>query len=657
MNNFFQKKPLYIGLSEFFIVSTLILFFCSDRIAGTISILSQKPEWLDQWFFCHRLENQITRILGLNPGGIWEGGLFYPFHKLSILFDEPTWGISLLVTPLWLFTKNIFLIFRLSGIVALFLSWILTYYLVKSLGSNKICAFYASAMFCLSSISLSLIMLHIAFWAFFLLPLLGLITLKIFSTSRIYWGILGGILFGYLAWCSMHLFLMGGLFLFLFILWKLGFDNHSNKTLLSLLTAFIISGIIAGAVLVPMCITYQRFDSGRGYQAPFLYASNWVSLIYRNWPDIPFNPITKTHIWEYFKTNAKGEINLGISILLFVAAMSIFIIRLKESVPMHKVNKFSKYALGAAIIIAILFALLNIHFIAVASMKWERVLPRLATGITYLYYILAGAVIYILRNRIKVAIKHLDFFLLFCALLSGLLAFGPYYLTANKSVIAAPTAFLQYHILGFSGIQATARWGLLLSFMLSIGVALFLSRYSISRRFRTFTLIFMLISLFEVMPGFLMPDFRDLSIYRWTPRETDIFLKNLPGKGAVLELESFPVKIEQHINSDNSLGYVLFSRLYHKRPLVTGYASFIPHAMKHIFCCQDAKLSLKTIEMLRKFGAKYWVFHIDGWPKEEVRLLKDSVGALKQIVELDGGKTLIYEDPDPKPSVGYADII
>jgi hypothetical protein len=657
MKDFFQKKALYIGLSEFFIVSVLILFFCSDRIAGTISILSQKPEWLDQWFFCHRLENQITRILGLNPGGIWEGGLFYPFHKINILFDEPTWGISLLVTPLWLFTKNIFLVFRLGGIAALFLAWLSTYYFIKSLGGNKICAFYASATFCLSAISLLLIMLHIAFWAFFLLPLLGVITLKIFSTSRICWGILWGILFGYLAWCSMHLFLMGGLFLFLFILWNLVFNNHSSKTLLSLLAAFIIAGIISGAVLGPMCFTYQRFDFGRGYQAPFLYASNWANLIYRSWPDIPFNPITKTRLWEYLKINAKGEIQFGMPILIFVAALGIVVTRLKEPLPLHKVNKFSKYALSAAIIISILFMFLNIRSLAAASMRWEDVLPRFATGTTYLYYILAGVVIYILRNRIRAAIKHFDFFLILCSLLFGLLAFGPYYLTANKSVIAAPTAFLQYYVLGFSGIQATARWGLLLSFLLSIGVALFLSRYAISRRFRIFAIIFMLASLFEVMPGFLMPDFRDLSIYKWMPRETDIFLKNLPGKGAVLELESFPVKIEQHLASDNSLGCVLFSRLYHKKPLVTGYASFTPHAMKHIFCCKDAKLSLQTIEMLRKFGAKYWVFHINGWPKEEIQLLKDSVGALKQIAELDSGKTLIYEDPDPKPSVGYSDII
>ena len=653
-----QKKTIYARLVEFFIVSTLALVFLSEIFTVLISSLYAKPIWLDHWFFCYRLENQITRILGLNPGGIWEGGFLYPFHKVSILFDEPTWGVSLLITPIWMLTRNIFPIFLLGGASALFLSWIFTYYFVRSLGGTRICSFYASAMFCLSGISITLTTFHIAFWPFFLIPLLGIVTLKIFSTSRLYWGILWSVLFGYLAWSSAHIFVMGGVFLFLFILWNLLFNNHSKKTLVTLLVAFIISGIIASVVLGAMYWTQIRFGFFRGYNQPFWYASNWPNLIYKSWPDVPFNPIAKTHFWEYLKTNAKGEGKIGMSILLLIGALIIFVKTLKESISSHKVNKFTKYTFGITIIVSILLAFLNMHSLAVKSMRYEGVLPVLAPGATYLYYITTGIIIYVLRHRIRSAMRHLDFFLLLGAFLFGLLCFGPYYVTGNKSVIASPVAFLIYHVPGFSGIQAMTRWGILLSFTLSIAVSVFLSKHAVSRRLKIYAVIFMLISLLEVSPGFRAPELKKLTSYKWTPRETDIFLKNIPDNGAVLEMESYPVEREQRLTSNNSLGYVLFSRLYHKKPLVTGYSSYTPHVTnKYIFYSKDEELSYGIIDTLRKFGAKYWVFHIDDWSAEEIRLLKASIGKLKQIAELDSGKTLIYEDPDPRASVGYYDVI
>jgi len=652
-----KKKAIYFRLSEFFIISGLTLFLLSDIISFSISSLPLKLEWLDNWFFCYRLENQITRILGLNPGGIWDGGFLYPFNKISILFDEPTWGISLLVTPVWALTRNIFSIYRLGGAAALFLSWIFTYYFIKGLGGNKASAFYGSAMFCLSGVSVALMPFHIAFWPFFLIPLLGIITLKIFSTSRLYWGALWGIVFGYLAWSSAHLFVMGGLFLFLFILWNLIFNNRSKKALPALLIGFIISGIAAAVVLGAMYLTQLRFGFYRGYYQPYLYASNWANLIYRAWPDAPFNIITKTPLWEYLKTNAKGELNIGISILLLIAALIIFIKRLKQPAISQKDSRRSRLILISATIISILSASLNIYSLAVKSMKCEGVSPVFALFDTYLYYIVAGVVIYALRRRILSAMKHLDFFLLLTAVLFGILSFGPYYLTGNKSVIASPAAFLIYHVPGFSGIQATARWGLLLSFTLSIAVAVFLSKHASSRRLKICMAIFMLASFLEVSAGFRMLELKNLSSYMWSPREIDIFLKNIPGNGAVLEMESYPVDREQRVSSDNSLGYALFSRLYHKKPVVTGYSSYTPHVInKYIFYPEDKTLSLEIINTLRKFGARYWVFHIDGWPEEGRMLFKDTIGRLRQIGRLDNGETLVYEDPYPEIAVTCYDI-
>jgi hypothetical protein len=573
------------------------------------------------------------------------------------LFDEPSWGISLLIAPIWIITKNIFPIFYLGGIFALFLSWIFMYYFLKMLGGSKILAFCAGATFCLSGISLILISQQYSFWPFFLIPLLGILTLKIFSTSRLYWGVLWGVLFGYLAWSSAHLFVMGGVFLCLFALWNLLFNNHSKKTLLVLLAAFILSGIIAAGVYGPIYFIQKRFGFCRGYYQPWQYSSNWANLIYRRWPDPPFNPITKTHLWEYLKTHAKGEVNIGMSILLLFGALVIFIVRLKESISLRTVYRYTKYTLGIAIIISLAFAFLNMHSLTARCMQLKIPLPILAIGLTYLYYATAGIIIYVLRNRIRSAIKHLDFFLLLIALLFGFLAFGPYYLTKNELVVTSPIAFLQYHVLGFSGIHATARWGLLFSFTLSMAIALFLSKCAKSRRQQVCAGIFMLIAILEVSPGFRIPNFKNISVYKWAPRETDIFLKSLPDNGAVLEMTSYPVEVEQQLSSDNSLGYAIFSRLYHKKPLVIGYASYQPHVSnRYLFLTKDKTLSLGTISTLRKFGAKYWVFHIDGWTTEKLRELNNVSAKLKKITELDNGKTLIYEDPNPKVSLGYYDV-
>jgi hypothetical protein len=645
---------------EFFAVLTLSLAFLSKMLFYLIGAMKLRPQWLDLWYQCYMLRYQLTRVLGLNPGGIWEGGFYYPFNKVSLLFDESSWGISVLIAPIWLLTKNIFIIFMLGSIPALFLSWIFTYYFVKNLGATKLCAFFAAATFCLSGVSLLLTSQQYCFWAFFLIPLLGLITLKIFSTSKLYWGVFWGIAFGYLAWCSAHLFFMGGVFLSLLILWNLLFNNRSKNTLVTLLTAFIIAGVISGFVIIPMYLVYKKFQFSRGFYQFHDYASNWINLFYRNWPPTPFSLIAKMPLWGYLQTQVRGEVGIGISPFLLFSVPAIFFIKLKESLPLHRLNKYFKRAFLNVIILSILFAFLNMQAILARCAEINKNMtigipvPQLAAGLTYLCYIIVGICIYFLRDRIKVAIKQPDFFMLLCAFFFGLLAFGPYYLTNNNLVIASPVAFLQYHVIGFSGIQATARWGLLLSFTLSIAVAVFLSQHIKTRKQQIFAVVFMLITILDVSPGFKIPDFKHLPVYQWSPRATDKFLKNIPDNGAVLELNSFPVKRSQHVYSDNLLGYSLFSSLYHKKPLVRGYSSNVPHAIsRYLWSPEDPSLSPATIKSLRKFGAKYWVMHVDSWSLEDIKFFKDStVGCLKQIGELDNGKTLIYEDPDPKISVG-----
>ena len=660
-----SAKSGALGVFEFLVVSFLALLLLSQILAYLIPAASSNPGWLDRWYMCYVLENQVTRILGLNPGGLWDGGIYYPFQAVSILFDEPSWGVSLLVAPIWPMTKNIFAIFLLGGIPALYFSWICTYYFVKSLGGEKMWAFCAAGTFCLSGISLILIMQQFCFWSFFLIPLLGILTVKIFTTPRIRWGVLWGALFGLLAWSSAHLFVMGGLFLGALILRSLLVSGPLKKAVLVWFVALLISGMIAGAALGPMYLVHEKFTFFRDYRGAYLYASNWANLFYRSWPPALSNPFALTPLWDYLKANAKGETTIGVSLVLFCSALGFCFARMWESFATERTNRFSSLYLAATIAGASLLAFLNTHVLLTKfAVKYSHLLmpsPTVAKEITYGGYAVAGAILYAFGRRILSALKRLDVFLFLLALFFGFLTFGPYYDLGSNRVIPSPIAFLIYAIPGISGIQATARWGLLLSFSLSVSAAIFLSQWRMSRRIKIFPAMLMFIAFLELAPGrgvgYPISQLKDVSFYQWTPRETDVFLKGLPGSGAVLELSSYPIEREQQVTSPNSLGYALFSRLYHKKPLVTGYSSYAPHVIyRYLFGPADKTLSGKTISILRKFGARYWVFHIESWSPEAVRSLTAATGELKKIAELDQGKTLVYEDPEPKVSVGYLDV-
>lgn len=443
----------------------------------------------------------------------------------------------------------------------------------------------------------------------------------------------------------------------LLILWNLMFNGPSKKSILALLAAFIVSGFIAGAILGPMYLTWKQFEFSRGYDEPYRFASNWANLIYKSWPLLQFNPLTKTPFWEYLKAHAKGEINIGMPFSLLLSALIIAFVRIKDSTASEKIRGMPQYlSFFITILGSSLIAFLNMNSLKTKSLQWELPPPELMPIVTYSCYIAIGVLIFIFHRRIGSAIKHLDFFLLLSALFFGLLMFGPSYPIGNKSIFASPIAFLVYFVPGFSAIRATARWGIVFSFTLSIAVALFTSERIISRKLKAYLSILMLMAILEVTPLFQIPNFKNLSPYQWSPRETDIFLKDLPGYDAVLELESYPVDIDYTVRSDNSLGYSLYSRLYHKKPLITGDASFFPSVIhRYIFNSEENLWSSKTVNRLRTFGAKYWVLHTDKWSSEEIRSMKNSTGALNLIAQLDNGKTLIYKDPEPKVSIVLLD--
>jgi len=82
---------------------------------------------------------------------------------------------------------------------------------------------------------------------------------------------------------------------------------------------------------------------------------------------------------------------------------------------------------------------------------------------------------------------------------------------------------------------------------------------------------------------------------------------------------------------------------------VTGSARVIPLPIfQYIYGPHNSGLTIERIGELRKFGARYWVFHMDAWPAQDMFEPKDDLGGLRLMVSLDNGKTLVYEDPSPK---------
>jgi hypothetical protein len=645
-----ELRSLITGPVEFLIVSVLILIFLSG-IWGPLFGIDPNPRYLDPWSLCYVLQHQVTRILGMNPGGLWDRGFFYPFNQESLLFSEPCWGVALLVAPVWLFVGNIFVIYKFGGAAALFLSWLSTYYFVKALGCGRRWAFFAGGTFCLTGVTLQMTLFAHHAWPFFPIPLLGLVTLKLLSTKKWFWAGLWGLLYGYLAWSALQFFVMGSVFLLLFIAWHIAFRDHSRKTVALLLAAFLFGSLIASMVVVPMFMTQQKFGFYRNHSLQYEWATNWANMIFRSWPPLVYNPLAKTPLWEQLGAHAKGAVNIGLSIFLLIGALALCFARLRKAVKVQgsKWRTVITFVLLAGFMIAL--AWLNMHCIKIINERYLAPLPSLAVGWTYFYYFITGVIIYVFRHRLGNGLRNLDFYLVLVAVFFGLLAFGPYYLTPDGKAIPSPVAFLLYDVAGFKGMGVPARWGLILSFTLSIAVAIFLSRYDTSWKRRIAAVLFILLCLLELSPGIKLSGFKKIIPYQWKPGEIDVFLRDLPD-GAVLEMSDYPLKTEQECPTKNCLGERLFARTFHKKLLVNGYASHTPHILnQYLYFPKNPALTSKSIGNMRKLGARYWVVHREGWPEDKVRSFKALVGDLKKIASFDDGETLVYEDPDPKVTV------
>ena len=132
----------------------------------------------------------------------------------------------------------------------------------------------------------------------------------------------------------------------------------------------------------------------------------------------------------------------------------------------------------------------------------------------------------------------------------------------------------------------------------------------------------------------------------WKPRAADELLRTAGAPGAVLELPVWATQREAER---------MIARLHHRRPLVNGYGGMIPAFFRDHWVEPNAQiretgtLDARNVELLRAFGARYWIVHLDELEPGVRGKVPDAFGPLEKIATLDGGMTLVYEDPAPAP--------
>jgi hypothetical protein len=270
-------------------------------------------------------------------------------------------------------------------------------------------------------------------------------------------------------------------------------------------------------------------------------------------------------------------------------------------------------------------------------------IDRVATGVLYGSVLGAGLMAH---RPLLAALRAPAGFFLACAVGFGLLTAGPYFVLADGSVIPSP-ALLLARLPGFSGIRASARWGLLCAFNagLAAGCALNAIRPPPARHAAALLVILVIALDVRYPDAYLAPAGPPLT---WQPRAVDRFLLEAPGPGAVLELPVRPDEVE---------AARMRSRLHHRRPLVNGYAGGWPaFSAAHwtgpnVELWRTGNLGPADVEKLRAFGARFWVVHRGELSADAAANLSEAFGPVARVATLDDGRVVVYEDPAPAARV------
>jgi len=625
---------------EIILLVLICLVLLAHPIYSKLHVGGNLPDCPDHWLTCFTLEHQITRILGMNPGGLWDGGYFFPFNKVSMLLNEPSWGVSVAVLPFWLVLRDIFFINNFAGIPALILSWIAICYFARALGVSRIYAFFAAFTFCLSSVSLALILDVYFFWPFFLIPLLGCLSIKMLGSPKIIWGIVFGVIFGYLAWSAAQLVFMGGSFLAFFIIWRLWTKKELRKYLPRVYLAGIVAILISALPYISMYLVHRELKGDSSVAEQVTYATNFANLLYTDmqWSR-PLSIFNNLKLWENLPAYVKGETPIGVSVIILLFSILFFLYFLLRRYPLKKgVLKTSKILFYYSL--PLLLAALNIFILKIFIRQTH--FSGIDIAGTFFCYLIFGFLLVFLRNRIVSALGFMPFFFFLYSIFALSLAFGSYYILADGRAMPSPTILVTALLPGFSGIRASARWGLMFSFAISLGVFSSFAYLKKGIIRNLCALIIISVSFLDLFLGVPEGHLPKPQLHQWQPDRVDIFLKNTEGQGSVLELVSYPLFFR---------GEDLYSSLYHHRPIVTGVATVLPGLTASYLYNRDMELTAEMLSKLRRFGARFWVVHRNEAVNKEIFGYISRNKDFREIASFENGDILVYEDLNPNVAI------
>jgi hypothetical protein len=583
----------------------------------------------DQWLYVYLLRTEIERVLGIDGGGIWNGWMFYPLHETSLLLTEPQWGVSLALLPFWLLSRDEFLTLGIGATGALLLGWIGAWAFARHLGASRLAAAVAALALGTSG-AFTALLIRPFFWPF------PLVILILYAADRVAlgggrrWIVAFALLFGALAWSSGHLTVMA----IALVAAQVGFVFHARVAAPGAWKRLLAAAAGAAALAAIPIVQQMLVLSRHGFTRPLaIQAANPPNL--------------SSFIGGYWSWVGLSVVNLGLppptgELVVGLPPFALAFATIAFAVRVARVDAGPPRPLAR---IAALAALGAIPGVVAAVALPDRIagcaIDRTATA---LFYGAAGAVFVPLARRLAETLRSPAGWFYAAAAAFAVLAIGPFFRLGDDRAIPSP-ALLVCRLPGFVAIRSSVRWSLACAFCLAISTALALAgRRSWARTAGTLALLLALVLDTVEYSQRPMPYLPPAST-TGEIRAVDAFLRDAPGPGAVIELPVYATQRE---------GERMVQRFHHRRPLVNGYGGMVPAFFeRHWIPPADefyarGTMSPANVELLRGFGARFWVVHRNELAPNLRANVPDSFGPVRKVAAFEAGQVIVYEDPDPR---------
>jgi hypothetical protein len=144
-----------------------------------------------------------AHALTTDPARLPHGNMFHPL-RYTLGMDEPVFGTTLVVLPLFLFTDDAVLVFNVARLLTFVLSALAAYLLARSLGAAELPSLLAGAAFTFSPIRVDQIA-HLSTLGTQWMPLVLLFLFRFFRRGQIRDGLLAALFFVLMAYaCGYH---------------------------------------------------------------------------------------------------------------------------------------------------------------------------------------------------------------------------------------------------------------------------------------------------------------------------------------------------------------------------------------------------------------------------------------------------------------------